>query len=148
MPRGCAWQGGVHGSGVYMAGGMCGGGIHGRGMRGRGMCMAGGCVAGSVCVAGGCVVGSVCVAGGCVAGSVCVAGGCAWQGTCMAGETATAADGSQPTGWKAFLFQNDFRIPRSATLNKMYRRAQKSQEINFALSGQSLPHPPLPCCVH
>ena len=33
----------------------------------------------------------------CMSGA-CVAGGCAWQGACVARETATAADGTHPTG--------------------------------------------------
>ena len=42
--------------------------------------------------------------GTCVAGGMCGSGVCVWQGgmcgqgVCMAGETATAADGTHPTG--------------------------------------------------
>ena len=45
-----------------------------------------------VCVAGGCAWQAACMSG------ACVAGGCAWQGACVARETATAADGTHPTG--------------------------------------------------
>ena len=70
---------------------------------GGGACMAGGvCGRGNVwwaCVAGGMHGMGACVAGGCMFGRV-----CAWQGSmrrrgaCVAGETATAADGTHPTG--------------------------------------------------
>ena len=35
---------------------------------------------------------------GCAWPGACVTGGHAWQGVCMPGETATAADGTHPTG--------------------------------------------------
>ena len=62
-----------------MAVGICGRGGHGRGHAWQGMCVVGG-------VAGMCMVGGV------------HDRGCAWQGACVAAETATAADGTHPTG--------------------------------------------------
>ena len=51
-----------------------------------------------------CMVGCVRGQGACMAGAVCMVGGgacmvgCVCKGACMAGETATAADGTHPTG--------------------------------------------------
>ena len=93
-------KGGVHGRGACMVkAGMCG-----RGHVWQGVCMAEGhawqeaCVAGGACVAsGGGIHGGVCVwQGACMVGRQ-----HAWQGACMAclaEETATAADGTHPTG--------------------------------------------------
>ena len=50
------------------------------------------------------MVGGMCVGAMCGRGHACEGGGYAWQGAmcgrgmCMARETATAADGTQPTG--------------------------------------------------
>ena len=58
---------------------------------------------GGACMAGGaCVQGGACMAGG---RGACVAGVCAWQGVYMARETATAADGTHPTGMHFCLFE-------------------------------------------
>ena len=46
---------------------------------------------------GGCVWQGTCMVGVCVAGGV-HGGGSVWHGVCMVGETATAADGTHPTG--------------------------------------------------
>ena len=68
-----------------------------------GACMVGGHAWQAVCVAGGHVWQGACVVGG-IHGrgyawqGVCVAGGHAWWGVCMAGDTATAVDGTYPTG--------------------------------------------------
>ena len=46
----------------------------------------------------------VCVCGGGMCGrEACMAGGHVWQGACIAGETATAVDGTHPTGMYSFL---------------------------------------------
>ena len=68
------WGGGHVWQGACVAGGMCGReNVHGRGdMCGRGACMAG--------------------------GGMCVWGG----GVCVAGETATAAEGTHPTGMHSY----------------------------------------------
>ena len=98
-----AWQGHVHGRGVSMAGGMHGRGNvwQGEGVHGMGECMAGAYawqrgVHGREHGRGACVTGGM-------HGGVCIVVGGTWQGACMAGETATAADGTHPTG-NAFLF--------------------------------------------
>ena len=90
----CAWQAaGKHvwqslggcGRGARMGGGMCGRwqGVHGKGGGGHAWC------GGSMCGGGGYAWqgGSVCGREACMAG-----------GACMARETATAADGTHPTG--------------------------------------------------
>ena len=63
---------------------------------------------GKACVAGGMHGGGTCMVGG-VRGrghawqGACVMGGIAWQGeVCVAGETATAADGTHPTGMLSY----------------------------------------------
>ena len=59
------------------------------------------------CMVGACMVGDM--HGGGMHGRghaclwACVAGECAWQGGCVAGETATAADGTHPTGMVSCL---------------------------------------------
>ena len=92
--EGCVCQGAcMVGEGVCMAGGMCSrgvcgsGGMYGRGVRGGGMWQ-GACVVG----------GGVCMEGGHACQGVCVVGACAWWAVCMAEETATAVDGTHPTG--------------------------------------------------
>ena len=76
--RGHAWQG------VCVTGNMCGG-----------ACMAGGHVwQGGICGRG------TCMAGGMHGGEVCVAG------VCVEGETATAVDGTHPTGMHSFFLVN------------------------------------------
>ena len=73
------WQAGVHGKGVCGQGGMCGGGVQG-GMCGRGHAWGHAWQ-------------------GVRGGGACVARRHAWQGeACVAGETATAVDGTHPTG--------------------------------------------------
>ena len=62
-------------------------------MHSRGVCMAGGVHGGGACMAGGLHGRGVYMVGG-----ACMAGECAWKGACMAGETATAVDGTHPTG--------------------------------------------------
>ena len=78
--RGYVWQGGMHGGhawGACMVGGHAWqGDMHGRGHAWQGMCMTGGPAWQGVCIVG---------------------------GTCMAGETATAADGTHPTGMYSCL---------------------------------------------
>ena len=67
----------------------------------RGMCGVGG-----IAWQGACMVGCVCGRGACVVGfgvvGSCVAVG---GGTCVAGETATAVDGTQPTGTHPCLLE-------------------------------------------
>ena len=67
-------------------------GVHSRRhvWKGRDICMAAGMLGRGACMAGACVAGGV-WQGLCVTGHV-------WQGACVAGETATAADGTHPTG--------------------------------------------------
>ena len=81
-------------------------------MRGEGGCMAKGeaCMAnGSMCGVAGSIAKGVCMAKvGCVAGGAHGKGGmcgrgCAWQESRMAGKTATAADGTHPTGMHSCL---------------------------------------------
>ena len=57
----------------------------------RGVCMAGACMAGGMCAWG------VCGRGACMAGGMCGRGSACW-GACVAGETATAVEGTHPTG--------------------------------------------------
>ena len=90
----------MRGGGCMAGGGMRGtGGMHGRGVSvqeaWQGACVAGGCVhGGGACMAGG-MCGGVGGGAGCVGGQgVCVCG----RGVCVAGETATASDGTHPTG--------------------------------------------------
>ena len=115
--QGCTWQ-----EGAYMAGGVCGrkgGPMHGREVHGGRVCMVGGGVHGS----GACmlqitlpcpnfVAGEACMAGACVVGrhawqgvwgrGACVAGGMHGRGvSSVAEETATAADGTNPTGMRS-----------------------------------------------
>ena len=90
-----------------------------------GVCLSTGrraCVSGGVwqvaCMVGGLHCGVMHGREACVAGRVCMAGGmcgrgCAWQGgmhggggACMAGETATAADGTHPTGMLSFSYDD------------------------------------------
>ena len=82
-------SGGVHGREtecVWRGGGMYGRrGMHGRGMRDRGHAWCGVCAWQWACVVGG------------------VHG----RGVCWAGETATAADGTRPTGMHSCILQND-----------------------------------------
>ena len=85
---GCAWQG------ICIAGGMHGMGTCGMGcMLGSGVCMA-------EFMHGGCAwQDGMCGRGACIAGrhawqEVCMEG----RGACVAGETATAVDGTHPTG--------------------------------------------------
>ena len=68
------------------------------------------CVKNSVHGRGGaCMAGGVCGRGACMAGGMPGKGGmhgrgCVWQGgACVAGETATAADGTHPTGMHSCL---------------------------------------------
>ena len=63
------------------------------GMRGKGHTWQG-----CVCSGGGMCGRGACVAGGHVWQGACVAGGLTCQGACEAGQTATAADGTHPTG--------------------------------------------------
>ena len=76
-------------------------------VRGRGACMAGRhawqgsiCGGGGACVAGGMHGRGYAWWGACVVGDACMAGACIWGGGvgCVVGETATAADGTHPTG--------------------------------------------------
>ena len=89
--RGHVWRGGACVSGGHAWQGACMAGVcmwwgcaWQRGMCGRGACKAG--------------------------GRVCMAGGHAWQGgmhgrvACVAGETATAADGTHPTGMHSCVY--------------------------------------------
>ena len=76
----------------------------------------GACVAGCVCGSEACMAEGVYGRGACMAHGVhgggghvwwvvCVAAGHAWQGgSCVSGETATAADGTHPTGMYSCLF--------------------------------------------
>ena len=83
------------------------------GMHGRGPCVVGGMCDRGHTWQGACVVGGVWqgnMHGGGVHGQgACMAGGHAWQGgvhgrgACMAGDTATAADGTHPTGMHSYL---------------------------------------------
>ena len=109
--RGHVWEWGVHGRGACVAGGMFSGGVHGSGhawqveacvvggmhgvggVHGRGACMAGGMHGGGYVWQQVCVVG-----GGDMHGR-----GIHDRGTCMVGETATAADGTHPTGMHSCL---------------------------------------------
>ena len=82
----------------------------GGGMCGRGVCMAGGHVwqrsMHGGCMAGG-IYGGEDVWQGCVCGrGACVVGACMARGACVAGETATAADGTHPTGMHSSLHIN------------------------------------------
>ena len=97
--RGMHGGGGLAWQGACMAGGMCG-----RGMHGRRACMAGACMAVGMCGRG------MCVWQGGMHGREHAWSGGAWQGhvwweesmcargVYMAGETATAVDGTHPTG--------------------------------------------------
>ena len=72
-----------------MVGGMC---DRGHAWQGWGRVQQGASVVGGHVWQGACMAGRACMAG------ACMAGGCVWQGACMARETATAADGTHPTG--------------------------------------------------
>ena len=113
MAGGCAWQWGVHGRGVHRSeghawgggewwGACVAGGMHGRGPAWQGVCVWWGmCDRGECAWQGACMVAGVwqgaCVAGG--GGSM--SGGRRQE----AGETATAANGTHPTGMH-FCFSN------------------------------------------
>ena len=74
-------------------------------MHSRGVCMAGACMAGGL------------HGRGCTWWGACMAGECAWKGACMAGQTATAVDGTHPTGMHScngllIMFGSGYRGPR------------------------------------
>ena len=85
---------------------MVGGDMHGRGHVWWGACMAGGMHdKGSMHGGGAHVMGGMHGRGVCGRGA-CMAGGMHGGGACMAGDTATAVDGTHPTGMHScFIFQ-------------------------------------------
>ena len=93
------------------------GGVHGRGMHGWGFTWQGVYMVG---------------------GEACMAGECAWKGACMAGQTATAVDGTHPTGMHScngllIMFGSGYRGPRlnlckvSLALYTFYRHRSRPQ---------------------
>ena len=90
--RGDAWQGDMFGGGHVRQGGCVAGGV----------CMAGGMHGSGHIWQGACMVGGVHGRGHTWWGGM-HGRGHAWQGACMAGETATAADGTHPTGMPSYV---------------------------------------------
>ena len=132
------WKGNVFTSichSVHMGGGICGkGGMCGKGgVHGEGTCVAkgGACVAkrgmrgkGRACVAkrGMCGKGRACVAQGrhvWQRGGMCGKGWACMVGACVAGETATAADGTHPTGMHSLRLRKKALLPKPPYLHPM-----------------------------